>query len=189
MKVHEGKTKPESEARKIISALQKENLEKLAKMFRTCHALVKNNRPLSDFTWICDLDEMKGFDLGRTYWNINSSKVFIQAIVEVEFKSISNQIRETKFLSVIGDGSTDSAVKEQEMWFVRGCKTGTVTVNLIGIHSTSKATAENIVEGLKSLVQNNLKMEWKDVSKKLVGLSCDSASVMTGCKSGVRALL
>lgn len=98
-------------------------------MSRTCHTLIKNNRPLSDFTWICDLDEMKGYDLGRTYRNINSAKVFIQCIADVEFQKIANQIKNTKFLSVIGDGSTDSAVKEQEMWFVRGCRAGIVTVD------------------------------------------------------------
>lgn len=87
LKMNEGKSKPveESEARKIISTLNKENFEKLEKMFRTCHALIKNNRPLSDFTWICDLDEVKGYDLGRTYRNIKSAKVFIQCIADVKF--------------------------------------------------------------------------------------------------------
>lgn len=94
-----------------------------------------------DFTWICDLDKMKGYDLGRTYRNINSAKVFIQCIADVEFQKIANQIKKTKFLSVIGDGSTDSAVKEQEMWFVRGCRAGIVTVDFIGVYSASKATA------------------------------------------------
>lgn len=32
-------------------------------------------------------------------------------------------------------------------------------------------------------------MDWNEISNKLVGLSCDGASVMTGCKSGVRAIL
>lgn len=56
-------------------------------------ALIKDNRPLSDFTWICDLDEMKGYDLGRTYRNINSAKVFIQCIAVVAFQKIANQIK------------------------------------------------------------------------------------------------
>lgn len=191
VQVNEGKSKPvdESEAGKIISTLNKENFEKLEKMFRNCHALIKNNRPLSDFTWMCDLDGMKGFDLGRTYRNINSAKVFIQSIADVEFQKIANQIKDTKFLSVIGDGSTDSAVKEQEMWFIRGCRAGIVTVDFIGVHSANKATAENIVHGLQETVVSNLKMDWSQISNKLVGLSCDGASVMTGCKSGVRAIL
>ena len=47
------KTKSEStvnsDANKILKKLNSENFEKLNKMFRTCHAMVKNNRPLSDF--------------------------------------------------------------------------------------------------------------------------------------------
>lgn len=158
-------------------------------MSRTCHALIKNNRPLSDFTMICDLDEMKGYDLGTTYRNINSAKVFIQCIADVEFQEIANQIKSTMFLSVIGDGSTNSAVKEQGMWFVTGCRAGIVTVDFIGVHSASEATAENNVNGLQETVVSNLKMDWNEISDKLIGLSCDGASVMKGCKSGVRAIL
>lgn len=66
-------------------------------MSRTCHALIKNNRPLSDCTWICDLDKMKGYDLGRTYRNINSAKVFIQCIADFEFQKIAYQIKTLSF--------------------------------------------------------------------------------------------
>ena len=36
-------------------------------MFRTCHALMMKNKPISDFVWHCELDTMKGLDLGSTY--------------------------------------------------------------------------------------------------------------------------
>lgn len=61
-----------------------------------------------------------------------------------------------------------------------------MTGDFIGVHSASKATAETIVPGLQETVVSNLKMDWNEISNKLVGLSCD---VMTGCKSGVRAIL
>lgn len=64
-----------------------------------------------------------------------------------------------------------------------------MTVDFIAVHSVGKATAENIVHGLQETVVSNLKMDWNEISNKLVGLSCDGASVMTGCKSGVRAIL
>lgn len=68
------------------------------------------------------------------------------------------------------------------MWVVRGCRAGIVTVDFIGVHSAIKATAENIVHGLQETVVSNLKMKWKEISNRLVGLSCDGASVMTECK-------
>jgi hypothetical protein len=45
---------------------------KLDKMFRNCHALVVKNRPLSDYEWMCELDETKGIILGKTYRNTES---------------------------------------------------------------------------------------------------------------------
>lgn len=68
------------------------------------------------------------------------------------------------------------------MWVVRGCRAGIVTVDFIGVHSAIKATAENIVHGLQETVVSNLKMKWNEISNRLVGLSCDGASVMTECK-------
>lgn len=38
---------------------------------------LKLNIMLVDFIWICDLDKMKGYDLGRIYRNINFVEVFI----------------------------------------------------------------------------------------------------------------
>jgi hypothetical protein len=87
--------------------LNSENFEKLNKMFRTCHAMVKNNRPLSDFVWLCQLDEMKGMIVGQTYRNVTSAKMFINAIVEVEFNRVKSVITEGQFMCLIGDGSTD----------------------------------------------------------------------------------
>ena len=65
-----------SDAANILVTLNKCNAEKLEKMFRTCHALVLKNRPISDFMWHNDLDEKKGLQLGTTYRN--SYKQFLK---------------------------------------------------------------------------------------------------------------
>lgn len=104
-------------------------------MFCICYVFIKNYRFFSDFIWICDLDEMKGYDLVRIQRNI-------------EFQKIVNQIKNIKFLFVIGDGLIDLVVKEQEMWFVRGCRVGIVIVDFIGVYLVSKVIVENIVYGL-----------------------------------------
>ena len=44
-------------------------------MFRNCHALIVKNRPLSDYEWMCQLDETKGNILEKTY--TESVKSFI----------------------------------------------------------------------------------------------------------------
>lgn len=52
----------------------------------------------------------------------------------------------------------------------------------LGVHATEKANAENIIKGLKSVIEKNLKIKWNDIVSKLVALSCDGASVNTGQK-------
>ena len=163
--------------------------EKIAKMFRTCHALMMKNRPITDFLWQCDLDEIKGLDIGKSYRNKEAARIFIESIAVTEFGKVTSHIGNAKFVCVIGDGSTDSSVKEQEMWFIRTCIDGNITVHFIGVHATEKADARHIVQGLQHLLQNNLNIQWDTICKIIVALACDGASVMTGCKAGVGALL
>jgi hypothetical protein len=61
--------------------------------------MVKNNRPLSDFVWLYQLDEMKGMNVGQTYRNVTSAKMFINAIIEVEFNRVKSVITEGQFLT------------------------------------------------------------------------------------------
>lgn len=189
--ISEAKSKPkgESSAAKMIKTLNQNVLEKLDKMFRNCHAIVMKNRPLSDYIWLCQLDEMKGLNLGQTYRNQETAKVFINAIAEVEFQKVAALFYANKFLCVIGDGSTDSSVTEQDMWYVRTCNSGKIETKFIGVASMVRANAEGITNGLKYLVSQNLKLQWNDFAKKLVAVSCDGASVMVGSRSGVATLL
>jgi hypothetical protein len=86
-------------------------------MFRNCHALVVKNRPLSDYEWIYQLDETKGIILGKTYRNTESVKTFIAAIAhgDVEFLKVAKLITDSKFICIIGDGSTDASIQEQDL--------------------------------------------------------------------------
>ncbi|KAK3103649.1 hypothetical protein FSP39_020745 [Pinctada imbricata] len=109
-----GRTEKVSKASKIIMSMNKDKVDRLTTLFRTCHALVMNNRPLRDYIWLCNLDEINGLDLGVTYRNENS-KQFGKAIADVEFKKMTCELSEIKYICLIGDGSTDSSVVEQEM--------------------------------------------------------------------------
>ena len=42
-----------------------EAVEKLSKLFITCHALAMKSRLFSDFTWQYEIDEKKGLPIGR----------------------------------------------------------------------------------------------------------------------------
>jgi hypothetical protein len=143
------KSHEESSAAKIIQTLNKDIFIKLDKMFRNCHALVVKNRPLSDYEWMCQLDETKIIILGKTYRNNESVKSFIAAIDDVEFLKVAELITDSKFICKIGDGSTDASIQEQEMWYIRQSTGGSVDAKFIGVASIEKASAVGIVDGLK----------------------------------------
>ena len=65
-------SKERSNAAKLVMAIHKDTFPSSKKMFRTCHALIMKNRPISDFNWQCDLDEMKGIQLDMKFIGVYS---------------------------------------------------------------------------------------------------------------------
>lgn len=68
--------------------LNKINTEKLNRMFRSCHALMMNVRPITYFIWMCDLDERKGIELGNTYRTRDSVVEFVKCIAHAVSESL-----------------------------------------------------------------------------------------------------
>ena len=189
-KVIAGKLKPTSTpAFEIVCSLNKEVLEKLQKMFKNCHALAMNHRPYSDYLWMCDLDECKGLSLGKTYRNIEAAKSFTSAIAKVELQKYLQIAKDVKFLSVLSDGSTNSSVSEQEMFFLRTVKHGEINMFFIAVIQVEKANSAGIRAAMERAVVDYLGMPWTEFTSKLCSLGCDGASVMLGKKSGLYALL
>jgi hypothetical protein len=58
-----------SAAAKIVQSLNKNVFNRMTNLFRNVHALIKKRRPFTDFIWMCELDEIKGVDIGETYRN------------------------------------------------------------------------------------------------------------------------
>ena len=96
------------------------------KLFRTAHAIAKKGRPFTDYVWMCDLDEMKGIDIGKTYRNHTQVRCFVAHIAAVERSHIHNQFADARFFSLLSDGSTDSAVIEEEIVYAKYAKEGVV---------------------------------------------------------------
>ena len=79
------------------------------------------------------------------------------------------------------------------MWYLWTSLCGQVSVNFLGVKNVERANAENIVTGIKDLLNENLRLEYLDIIKKTVALLCNGASViiiiMIGCRAGVGAML
>ena len=46
-------------AENLLVAVNKQQIERLKHLLRTCHALAKNSRPFTDYIWLCELDAQK----------------------------------------------------------------------------------------------------------------------------------
>ena len=56
-------------AGKAINLLNQANRQRMCYLFRHAHAVTNQNRPMSDYSWLCYLNAAKGFDIGETYKN------------------------------------------------------------------------------------------------------------------------
>lgn len=105
----------------------------------------------------------------------------------MERLKVKNQVAAADFTALISDGSTDTAVVEQELVYVRTCKAGVIAVNFLGIMATPKADAPGICNSLGRAVTNGLDMPMEEFCKKLVAFGADGAAVMMGRNNGVVA--
>ncbi|XP_013379578.1 zinc finger protein 862 [Lingula anatina] len=181
------KLQPEmSPATLACQALNKAHMEKLRLLFRNTHALAKNRKSFLDYKWLCDLDEVKGLEPGKTYHNETACRTFTKSIASTTKQQLADVINNRSFISITSDGSTDSSRTEQEIVFVRFAEKGTVHTVFAGIVSPKSPDAiwiyNAILKGLEGMgiTQDTL-------GEKLAGLGCDGASVMTGRVGGVAA--
>lgn len=140
------------EAGRTLLSLQKADISRLQTLFRNLHAVVKNNRPLSDYVWLCRLDKAKGIDLGETYLNDKAAIVFTTAIAESEKKKTVKCVDSSNFYAVMMDGSTDISGDEQETLYIRLAYKGEIKEKFVCIGTPDSTAAED----LKTFVLNSL---------------------------------
>lgn len=173
-------------AAQALQAMNASVFNRLKILFRNVHALIKNRRPFTDFVWLCNLDEVKGVDVGETYRNDKQVVTFSHYIAETSRQEIVKLINDAKFLSVICDGCTDTAVQEEEIIYVRYSKSGEIKTVFLAIDSPDRADADGVFKCIEKALDS---AEVKDWRKKIVGFGSDGANVMIGKKSGVVAKL
>ena len=67
----------------VTVTLNRALTEKLRIKFRSVHALAKHDRPFTDYVWQCELDELKGVNVGQYYRSDKAAADFAHHIAEV----------------------------------------------------------------------------------------------------------
>ena len=96
----------------------------LLKLFTAAHALGKNRQP---FVWLCDVVCKMGLDVGQSYRSDQQCREFSHYIAEVERQKLIKLFKESPFVSLVVDGSTDSSVTEQELLYLCSANNGDLT--------------------------------------------------------------
>lgn len=135
-----------SNAGKALLSLKHAEREKLRILFVNTHAIIKNNRPLRDFPWLCKLDILKGLDLGDTYQNQKAALDFMTAIGQASSDKTVKLINSTNFFAFMMDGSTDISGDEQEVLYVRTSVDGKVVEQYLGIGSPKSTSSLDLKE-------------------------------------------
>ncbi|XP_062618557.1 zinc finger protein 862-like [Saccostrea cucullata] len=187
LKSREDAKKKSTTAHKCVLSLNQSIRKHIEIKFRNIHALIKKNRPISDFVWLNELDEAKGIVHGVTYNNQNAATGFLECISDSEKDHLSTLMEKVKFFSITMDGSTDDSTTEQETLFVRFSMMGKITTRFLCIgEPRSQYSALDLLNFVqRKMDENCLQMQMH----KLVGFGSDGASNMMGRKNGLISLI
>lgn len=104
---------------KQVSKLTDEQQMQLSALMNTAFYVAKRKMAFDSFASLCDLQEKNGLQLGSQYRHDKACRNFVQSIASVEKRRIVEDVKSARFIAVMGDGSTDISVTEQEGVFVR----------------------------------------------------------------------
>ena len=175
---------------KALLKVDENQKKRLCFLFNTAYAVAKKGKPFSDFEYICELQIKNGLDLGENYLNDHACQKFVLSAAHIIRDDIKSVVAKNHFVSVLSDGSTDSAVVEQEIVYLRYIDFDFKPITrLIEIVPLENANATGIYSSIqKGLETVNLSFEKLQPTAPGPSLACanfDGCNVMLGHKGGV----
>lgn len=143
-----------SQSGRALLALKEAERSRLNYLFKNAHAVAKQGRPITDYSWLCKLDKAKQIDIGSTYISEKAAVDFIFFIAGRERKKIVELVNGARFFSFIMDGSTDISGTEQESVYVRVSTNGRVEERFLGIGAPISSSSKDLYCFINSLFDN-----------------------------------
>ncbi|XP_071964144.1 zinc finger protein 862-like [Antedon mediterranea] len=175
---------------KAIAKINASNFEILKKLFRTAYYVAKEEIALAKFPGLCKLQMANGVELKNTYINDHACGEFIKSMAHVQREKTTEELtaENTRFLSVLSDGSTDSGIIEQEIVYVRYLSNGSPETRMVKIVDVKHGHAAGILDAIDDAVAGvGISPDlWES---KVICANFDGASVMMGDVNGVAGRL
>lgn len=159
-------------------------------MLNTACAVAKKGKPFSDFKYICELQIRNGLDLGEYYLNDHAGQKFVLSTASIIHDDIRTVVAKNHFVSVLSDGSTDSAVVEQEIIYLSHIDFDfmpiTRLIEIVPLESANAAGIYSSIEkGLETVNLSFGKLQPTAPGPSLACANFDGASVMPSQRRGV----
>ena len=163
----------------------------LISAFRCAYWLAKEGLPLAKYSSLLDFCKLQGctaisnLESGKnaTYQSWQSAEDILQSIVEVIVSDIDKQLKDSQFVSILIDETTDISVTKKMVIYGRtvtnDCQQKTFFLGNVAFEEPH-VNATLIYTRLKAfLVNRGVGVD------KVFGFGSDGASIMTGSKTGV----
>ena len=130
----------------------------LKKLFETAYPIAWKGRPYTDFKDLIELETLHGvaFLPNNTYANETACHDFINFSSDAIFKTdLQDKLKRANFISILCDGSTDSAIIEKECIYVLHVDPDTFssTLSLLSLKSPTSQDAKGILQAIKSALE------------------------------------
>ena len=169
-----------------LTKMGEKDLETLRICFNSAYYLVKQECPFSDYPNLITLQHKNGIKKFQSYVTNRAAADFTDCIAEVKKEDLIKAISTSNYFSLLTDGSTDSAVIEEEVLYLLFLNEGKPEIKFFSIETPSHTTAEGLKQAISSAFKRTGMTEFHT---KLTGFSVDGALVNTGIHKGLAQLL
>ena len=140
-----------------ILRMEKDNFNKISKLFRTAYYIAQAEKPLSDFCALCNLMESMTVELGLTYRNDKQAAQFVHFIAEAYKADLLKLVKSSDLFSLLIDSSTNVSVINEEITHLRILDNGRPVTKYFSLQALERLNAE----GVLNAVDNDSQRGWK----------------------------
>ena len=121
-------------------------------LFRTAYTCVKEYMPFTKYEALCELQELNGIVLWDNYLSRKACARFVQSITEDIKGDLRSSIKNSRFVSILSDGSTDKGIIEEEIVYVRFVEDGKPHTKLVSVESPNSVDAAGIMTAIQDSI-------------------------------------
>ena len=169
---------------KALANSERADRDNVGRLIEIVYMMAKRALPFNNFNSLSSMEKSHGVSLGSAYQNVAGCRDMTQHISECIEGELKEALAETKYFSILMDGSTDCAVVESELMYVIYVdKYGNLTQRFMKLKKVHDATAAGLTELLKDTMAEII--PGLGTTQYIVKFGADGASVNMGVRKGI----